>query len=69
MPDITVHVNGEEIKMPEGASLTELLAQRGMEINTAAVWINGVQPPCADYPSTTLRHGDEIKLYPISIGG
>lgn len=64
-----VTANGTEYVLREGALLPELLDACGMAANTSAVWINDVQPLFAQYETTELHDGDEVRIYFMCIGG
>ena len=64
-----ITVNGSQMELRQGALLPELLERCGMQINSTAVWINGIQPLFSDYAETEIHDGDNVRLYFMCIGG
>jgi sulfur carrier protein len=67
---MTVQVNGQPETL-DGATLTALLAQRGIEAEGrgVAVALNGAVVPRAAWAQTTLSAGDTIEIVQAKQGG
>lgn len=66
---ICVSLNGEERRMPEGMSVTELLEQIGLDRRKVAVERNEAIVPRSAYGETTLRDGDKLEIVHFIGGG
>jgi sulfur carrier protein len=67
---MTIQVNGQP-EMLDGATLTALLAHRGIEAEGrgVAVALNGAVVPRAAWAQTTLSAGDTIEIVQAKQGG
>lgn len=63
--DITL--NGKPRQLPEGMTVRELAEQ--LHYRRASVWLNGRQLLAADYETTVLASGDQVKILRIVGGG
>jgi thiamine biosynthesis protein ThiS len=62
-------VNGEPHRLPEGATLLDLLAGLGRDPRTVAVERNGAIVPRAAYAETRLSAGDRLEVVHFVQGG
>ncbi|MCA0894388.1 sulfur carrier protein ThiS [Microbulbifer agarilyticus] len=62
-------VNGENVKLNDGASVAALLQQLGYTGETFAVAVNGDFVPRATYDATTLSAGDQLDIVAPVVGG
>ena len=67
--EISVRVNGEEIRFPWGASVTALLERLEITTPRVAVERNREIVPKAAYTSTALAEGDELEVVELVGGG
>lgn len=67
MPDVIL--NGESRKVPEGATVLDLLAELGRHPRTVAVEHNGEILPRERYEATALRDGDRLEVVGFVQGG
>ena len=67
---ITVVANGRPVELPDGATLTALLATLGVPVKAvAAMEHNGEPVSRADQASRSLADGDRIELVRAVAGG
>ena len=66
---MVVRVNGDDVEVPEGASLPDLLEQLGLTRRLIVVERNGEPVPRADVPTTMLAAGDRLELVRAVAGG
>jgi sulfur carrier protein len=67
---ITVVANGRPVELPEGSTLTALLATLGIPVKAvAAMEHNGEPVARADHASRSLADGDRIELVRAVAGG
>lgn len=66
---IEVTVNGNVDRLPEGATVDALLAERTTSPRGVAVAVNGAVVPRSTWPTTVLHEGDRIELLRASQGG
>ena len=69
MSEIQVSVNGDAVKLPEGASVKVLLEQLRISTPRVAVERNREIVPKAEYASTKLRSGDALEVVEFVGGG
>lgn len=69
MPPITVRVNGQDREVPEGHTITDLLAELGLGDRRVAVERNREVVPRAAHGSTLLADGDRLELVTFVGGG
>jgi thiamine biosynthesis protein ThiS len=62
-------VNGEPQRLPEGATVLDLLAAVGRDPRTVAVERNGLIVRRADYGETRLGSGDRLEVVHFVQGG
>jgi len=67
--EIRVRVNGEEMRLPEGASVAALLERLRVSLPRVAVERNREILPKAQYPTTALADGDEFEVVELVGGG
>jgi len=66
---IAITVNGEARQVAAGASLSDLLAQIGLDIRKVAVERNLEIVPRSSYATTTLVEGDQLEIVHFIGGG
>jgi sulfur carrier protein len=62
-------VNGDEVDLPEGAGVLDLLAHLELGAKWVIVERNGEPVERRDVPTTTLAEGDRIELVRAVAGG
>jgi thiamine biosynthesis protein ThiS len=67
--DLHVLVNGEELLLPPGASVTHLLERLKVSTPRVAVERNREILPKSSYPSTLLEEGDAFEIVEFVGGG
>jgi thiamine biosynthesis protein ThiS len=67
--DLRVRVNGEELRLPPGASVTHLLERLKVSTPRVAVERNREILPKASYASTLLEEGDTFEVVEFVGGG
>jgi thiamine biosynthesis protein ThiS len=67
--DLRVRVNGEELRLPRGASVTALLDRLKISTPRVAVERNREILPKSSYPSTLLEEGDSFEVVEFVGGG
>jgi sulfur carrier protein len=67
--DIRVRVNGEDLGLPEGASVTLLLERLKVSVPRCAVERNREIVPKSAYSSTLLEEGDAFEVVELVGGG
>ncbi len=67
--EIRVRVNGEELAMPEGASVSHLLERLKVSVPRCAVERNREIVPKASYGSLPLAEGDILEIVELVGGG
>jgi thiamine biosynthesis protein ThiS len=72
MPDaqgIHVSVNGENVSLPTGSTLAELLRRLSLEGRPVAVEHNRRVVPRAEHAAVRLNHGDTVEIVTFVGGG
>jgi thiamine biosynthesis protein ThiS len=69
MAELVVTVNGEVLRMPAGASVSDLLARLHVATPRVAVERNREIVPKAKYPETRLEAGDALEVVELVGGG
>ena len=69
MSEIQVSVNGDAVKLPEGASIKVLLDQLKIATPRVAVERNREIVPKAEYATTRLSPGDSLEVVEFVGGG
>ncbi len=69
MSMMTITVNGDEVVVLGGATVTELLEQLGLGKRVLVVERNGEPVPRNALATTLLRHGDRLELVRAVAGG
>ena len=69
MSEVAVRVNGEEIRLPEGASVASVLERLKVSTPRVAVERNREIVPKAEYPTTRLAPGDVLEVVEFVGGG
>ncbi|HYB71731.1 MAG TPA: sulfur carrier protein ThiS [Candidatus Sulfotelmatobacter sp.] len=64
-----VRINGKPKEVPEGLSITALLAELGLDTRYAAVALNGEVVRRADHPAVLVKEGDRIEIVHAVAGG
>ncbi|BDQ33100.1 sulfur carrier protein ThiS [Pseudodesulfovibrio portus] len=64
-----VVLNGKEYETGPGATIADLLAQRGVEPATVVVERNGDIVPGSDFASVALNDGDHLEVLRFVGGG
>ncbi|HKF44789.1 MAG TPA: sulfur carrier protein ThiS [Thermoanaerobaculia bacterium] len=67
--EVSVRVNGEELHLPLGASVSQLLERLKVSTPRVAVERNREILPKASYPSTLLEDGDCFEVVEFVGGG
>ena len=67
--EVRVRVNGEDVRLPEGSSVAQLLDRLGVSLPRVAVERNREILPKAEYPGTRLAEGDELEVVQFVGGG
>jgi thiamine biosynthesis protein ThiS len=67
--EVRIRVNGEEVLLPAGSSVAELLARLEVSLPRVAVERNREILPKRDYPATLLRDGDVFEVVELVGGG
>lgn len=67
--EVSVRVNGEELKLPRGASVSALLERLKVSTPRVAVERNREILPKASYPSTLVADGDTFEVVEFVGGG
>ena len=62
-------VNGDELELPDGANVLDLLAHLNLGPKWVIVERNGVPVERRDVPTTALADGDRIELVRAVAGG
>ncbi len=68
-PEVSVRVNGRDVRLPAGASVTALLESLGVANPRVAVERNREIVRKADYATTALGDGDELEVVELVGGG
>ncbi|MGH9365149.1 MAG: sulfur carrier protein ThiS [Thermoanaerobaculia bacterium] len=66
---VRVRVNGEELRLPQGASVSALLEHLKVATPRVAVERNRELVPRSAYASTPLSEGDELEVVEFVGGG
>jgi thiamine biosynthesis protein ThiS len=66
---LEVVLNGEPHRLPEGATVADLVAGLGRDPRTVAVERNGDLVPRARFSATRLRPGDRLEVVHFVQGG
>jgi len=69
MDDVSIRVNGEELRLPRGASISLLLDRLEVSTPRVAVERNREIVPKAAYPSTLVEEGDVFEVVEFVGGG
>jgi thiamine biosynthesis protein ThiS len=72
MPDargIQVTVNGEDVSVPSGSTLAELVRRLSLEGRPVAVEHNRRVVPRAEHGAVRLNHGDTVEIVTFVGGG
>jgi thiamine biosynthesis protein ThiS len=69
MAELEVTVNGEPLRMPAGASISDLLERLRIATPRVAVERNREIVPKASYPATRLAAGDVFEVVELVGGG
>ena len=69
MSEVAVRVNGEEIRLPEGASVASVLERLRISTPRVAVERNREIVPKAEYAKTALATGDILEVVEFVGGG
>jgi thiamine biosynthesis protein ThiS len=68
-PEVSVRVNGEEVRLPRGASVSHLLERLKVSTPRVAVERNREILPKASYSSTFVEDGDSFEVVEFVGGG
>ena len=66
---LDIYINGEPRRLPEGATVLDLLSELGRDPRTVAVERNGDIVRRADYGGTSLAAGDRLEVVHFVQGG
>jgi sulfur carrier protein len=69
MSEVTVRVNGEPMRLPEGSSVAALVEKLQLSTPRLAVERNREIVPKTEYASTPLSEGDELEVVEFVGGG
>ena len=67
--EVTVRVNGEPLRLTQGASIATLLEKLNVSTPRVAVERNRDIVPKAEYATTPLAEGDELEVVEFVGGG
>ncbi len=67
--ELEVTVNGAPMRLPEGASIADLLERLGVSTPRVAVERNREIVPKAQYPEMRLEAGDSLEVVELVGGG
>ena len=67
--DVTIRVNGEPLKLSQGASIATLLEKLAVSTPRVAVERNRDIVPKGEYATTALAEGDELEVVEFVGGG
>jgi sulfur carrier protein len=67
--EVRIRVNGEEVRLPRGSSVSALLARLEVSLPRVAVERNREILPKKDYPGTLLEDGDVFEVVELVGGG
>jgi thiamine biosynthesis protein ThiS len=68
-PAITIRLNGQPRRIPDGSSVTALLASLGFAGQPALVELNGSALFPRDFDRTEFKEGDGVEVIRIVAGG
>ena len=66
---VAVTVNGEPLRTPAGSSVTDLIAQIGLDGRRVAVAIDREVVPRSEHAVRRLRDGDRVEILEAVGGG
>lgn len=66
---MVVYANGDQVELPDGASVDDLLHALGLGAKWVIVERNGDPVPRKEAATTALAHGDRIELVRAVAGG
>ena len=66
---MTVTLNGEEKRLPEGVTLQDLVRELALEKHAIAVELNRSVVPKDRYAATSLAEGDRLEIVTLVGGG
>ena len=66
---IHVSVNGEDVSLPSGSTLSELLRRLSLDGRPVAVEHNRRVVPRAEHAAVRLNHGDTVEIVTFVGGG
>lgn len=66
---MTVRVNGENRAIPDGATVTDLLAELGLSRQPCAIEVNKRLVPKKDHAARPLSEGDVVEVVTLVGGG
>ena len=69
MSEVAVRVNGEDLRLPDGMSVSALLDRLGVSLARVAVERNREILPKREYPATVVREGDVFEVVELVGGG
>ncbi|MEM8711051.1 MAG: sulfur carrier protein ThiS [Planctomycetota bacterium] len=67
--EIVLHVNGEEMRLPLGSTVADLVAARGLTPREVAVERNREIVPRAEHGAVALKSGDRLEIVTLVGGG
>jgi sulfur carrier protein len=62
-------VNGDAVELPDGTTLAELVAQRGLGAEAVATAVDGRHVPRAARAARVLADGESVTLFQPIVGG
>jgi len=68
-PGIQVSVNGEDLSLPAGSTIADLLERLSLDRRRVAVELNLQVVPRADHGARRLNHGDRLEIVTFVGGG
>jgi thiamine biosynthesis protein ThiS len=68
-PGITLSVNGEDVQVPTGSTVADLLRTLSLSPTHVAVEHNRRVVPRAEHGSVRLNHGDTVEIVTFVGGG
>lgn len=66
---VRIAVNGEDVEVPAGAAVLDVLVSRGYDPARVAVEIDGAICPRGEVPSRRIRGGERMEVVSFVGGG
>lgn len=69
MATFKIQLNGETVQVEEGATLSSLLSERGLNPKSVLIECNGEAVFRRNWDETLCQSGDEIEIFKVVAGG